>query len=212
MKAVILVFFFLFNTRVWALCLPDSLVFNKSAIFELQVFEQEAKNFEDILLSTIESDHQLLVQFQPLNPRVNAEILKQEKQIIIQVMGGMLKHSRMNELSFKLLLCHEIGHLLGGPPLKSKGGWSSTEGQADYFSGLSCARQLGMGEESFMKAALDLTAIYAEVMKEPYPRLDRCDERRVERTHFGYPSAQCRLDTLMAGWYGQSRPSCWYFE
>lgn len=48
--------------------------------------------------------------------------------------------------SFDLILCHELGHLLGASPkkkneLNSSGDWASGEGESDYFAG-SCVTQL----------------------------------------------------------------------
>jgi hypothetical protein len=210
MKASLLIFFLLIGSRGWALCLPDSLV-NKDALRrEISVLELEAKSFEDIFSSLLPADHDLIIQLEALNPRVNAEIIRQDKKIVISVMGGMLNHPKMTEDAFRLLLCHELGHFKGGPPLKSRGGWSSTEGQADYFSGIGCARQLGMDEYSFLEGAKVLTAIYAQVTGEEPPKLERCDNRVVERTNYGYPPVQCRLDTLLAGWRETPRPVCWF--
>jgi hypothetical protein len=69
-----------------------------------------------------------------------------------------------------------------------------------------------LDEDSFFSALKNLTAIYAEVAREPIPKLDTCDERKVERTNYGYPSVQCRLDTMLAGWNLGPRPNCWFRE
>lgn len=98
-------------------------------------------------------------------------------------MAEMITQPRMDQKTKKLLLCHEMGHLLGGPPLKSRGGRPSTERQADYFKGQSCARKMLLDEGSFFSALKNLTAIYAD-----------------EKTNYGYSSVQCRLDTILAGW------------
>jgi hypothetical protein len=141
---------------------------------------------------------------------VNAEINKIGNSITILVMGGMLAHQKMNDNAFALLLCHELGHFLGGPPLKSSNGWSSTEGQADYFSGQVCVRHIELGESDFIDGAIRLTSIYSEVMSEPEPRISQCDQNKAPRTNFGYPSVQCRLDSILAGWESKPRPECWY--
>ena len=211
MKVSLLVFLLLLSSRGFGLCLPDSLESVK-ALGELAVLETEAQRFEASVREILPREHDLMVQLTPLNPRTNAEVTKKDNQIVIEIMGGMLNHPRMSDHAFKLLLCHEFGHVSGGPPLKSRGGWSSTEGQADYYSGFTCAKQLGMDEASFLSGALELTSIYAEVMRQPYPRLDSCDEGQVQRINFGYPSVQCRLDTLLAGWKEEPRPVCWFKE
>lgn len=168
--------------------------------------------FQDTISSEVPKDHVLIIRLESLNPRVNADIVKNGNEVVIQIMGGMLRHEKMGQDVLMLLLCHEIGHFLGGTPLKSRKGWSSTEGQSDYYSGLRCARALGFDEATFIDAALALTSIYAEIGREVPPRLDQCDDRTVERTNYGYPGVQCRLDTLMAGWSGRERPRCWFSE
>jgi hypothetical protein len=209
--------FFLLNLillsgRGFALCLPESPAPASLYNLELAKIELEAKRFEHSMQGQLPENAELFVQILPLNPRVNAEILKINGGYRIEVLGGMLNHPKMDQDTFNLLLCHELGHLKGGPPLKSRNGWSSTEGQADYFSGYSCARILNFDEESFLRASVKLTSIYAGVMGQASPNLDQCDETRAVRTNFGYPSVQCRLDTLVAGWRGMDRPQCWFME
>jgi hypothetical protein len=213
MKVTILISFFLISSwEIAASCLPDSQEKNLDLDYEITSLERLANNFESMVVKILPTDIDLSIQFQTLNPRVNAEITKSAQTITIVVMGGMLAHSEMNDNALTLLLCHELGHFLGGPPLKSRGGWSSTEGQADYFSGATCARSIGIQEADFLDGAVRLTTIYAQSMKEPEPKISQCDQTRVQRTIFGYPSVQCRLDSILAGWQGNGRPVCWYFE
>lgn len=201
---------------VQAACLPDS-EFNdqkrvQSFSFAMKGIEEAAQNFESKITSDLPPELELVINLEPQNPRVNAEIIKDDKNIVVSVWGGMLSHPLMSGDTFVLLLCHELGHLLGGPPLKSRNGWSSTEGQADYYSSLNCVKDFGWDEATFIKAALALTKIYAEVTRVPGPDLNRCDETKVTRINYGYPVAQCRLDTLLAGWRNEKRPACWYVD
>ena len=212
MKVTILISFFFINSWGWAACLPDSQEKKLHLSNDIPSMELFANKFESMVLKILPPDVDLSMQFQPLNHRVNAEIIKSGQTLTIAVMGGMLAHPSMNENSLALLLCHELGHFLGGPPLKSRGGWSSTEGQADYFSGSTCVRLIGMEEADFLDGAIRLTSIYAEVMGEPEPNISQCDETKVPRTNFGYPTVQCRLDSIMAGWEGSPRPACWFIE
>jgi hypothetical protein len=209
MNAMLLIFLLLSGV-VRAACLPDTLSLNEKTIVDVHSAYEAIENFQTVMAPEMPQGNEIVIQLDALSPRVNAEINKIDNGVVIQIMGGMLKHQAMNADTLLVLLCHEIGHFLGGPPLKSRNGWSSTEGQSDYFSGLRCARSLGMDNQAFTQGALRLTAIYAEINREARPRLDRCDEKVVERTNYGYPSAQCRLDTLMAGWSGSARPRCWF--
>jgi hypothetical protein len=202
----------LISLRSFAACLQDSSVILTDENFSSRNIEKAADFFQNQVGHLVPQNMNVIVKLDFLNSRVNAEVLKRENEVTIEVWGGMLKHPLMTENSLKLLLCHEMGHVLGGAPLKSRNGWSSTEGQSDYYSSLECAHHLGISEFEFFEAALNLTKIYAEVSREPVPNLESCDESIVSRTNFGYPKAQCRLDTLLAGWRRQDRPRCWFIE
>lgn len=213
MKAFILIFLLV---SMWsrAACLPgphDELLL-PPVNGNISALEEAALSFETMAVRDLPPEVDLLITLESMNPRVNAEINKNGDVISISVLGGMLNHPNIDTNSFLLLLCHEIGHFLGGPPLKSRGGWSSTEGQADYFSTLNCIKKTGIDEERFLEAALKLTKIYSEVARQSPPRLDQCDGSAVTRINYGYPSVQCRLDTLLAGWYGRPRPRCWFID
>jgi len=210
MNALILIFLFSISGSQ-AACLPDSLL-TKSTLMNMDIkgIEEAVADFESTMVQEIPRDHEFIIKLEAHNPRINAEITKIDRSIVLSVWGGMIGHSLMTPDTFQLLLCHELGHLLGGPPLKSKNGWSSTEGQADYFSG-SCIKNLGLSEEEFLEAALNLGKIYAQVTGQAEPSLTRCDESSVTRTNYGYPQVQCRLDSILAGWKEQPRPGCWYF-
>lgn len=197
-----------------AACLPDSTEISKMDVTsaEIRVIEDSVVRFETIMLRKLPTDHDIAIRLDSLNPRVNAEVVKENGLVAIVVWGGMISHPKMSAPTFYLLLCHELGHFLGGPPLKSRNGWSSTEGQSDYYSSINCVKDLGLDEAQFIDASLALTSIYAEVTNQSPPRLDTCDESVATRTNYGYPSIQCRLDTLLAGWNETARPKCWFFE
>ena len=80
------------------------------------------------------------------DPRVNAGTTKKGKEIIINLYGGYARHPLVTEDAYALVLCHELGHHLGGTPRKifedGTVGWPATEGQADYFATLKCLRKI----------------------------------------------------------------------
>lgn len=193
-----------------AACLPDSGPSSNKLLMDVRDIEDAATHFEATAKTLIPHGTDLIVRLEPNSSRTNAEITKNGSEFSLVVWGGMIGQSVMDRETFLLLLCHELGHALGGPPLKSRTGWSSTEGQADYFSGGSCFQLFEPGEEIFLQSAMKLTSIYAEVTRELKPDLNRCDETQVGRTNFGYPGVQCRLDTLLAGWRNLPRPRCWF--
>ncbi len=212
MNAAFLIVFFLIGSSQAAVCLPDSvnLTFAEDSIADLRPMEEAASQFESQITPMLPQHHDLTINLEPNNPRINAEIVKNNQLIVLSVWGGMMAHPLMTSETFLLLLCHEVGHLLGGSPLKARDHWSSTEGQADYYSTAKCARRMGLQEGQVIDGALNLSRIYAQVTSEPAPKLDRSDSTRPVRTNYGYPPVQCRLDTLLAGWRGMKRPSCWF--
>ncbi|NOT78638.1 MAG: trypsin-like peptidase domain-containing protein [Bacteriovoracaceae bacterium] len=128
--------------------------------------------------------------------------------------------------SFDLILCHELGHLLGAAPKKknttnSSPDWASSEGESDYYSG-KCVKELwaedqyGLNDRA-QRAALSFFKIlysqYGRYTTEKLPpSLERKDETVVVETKIDYPTIQCRLDSTVNGIEKLSRPECWYKE
>jgi len=64
---------------------------------------------------------------------------------IVNMYGGLARHPLVTPDGFNLVLCHEIGHHIGGFPKNKLLGfntWSSNEGQSDYFGSLKCLRKI----------------------------------------------------------------------
>jgi hypothetical protein len=64
---------------------------------------------------------------------------------IVKIMGGMARHPLMTTDALYSIICHEIGHFLGGAPKQLRGqttmkSWSSAEGQADYYANARCTK------------------------------------------------------------------------
>lgn len=151
---------------------------------------------------------------------------------VIVMNGGLARHPQMTKDGFLLLVCHELGHHLGGAPKILRGnsgvrGWSSAEGQADYFATSKCLPlffQAGVENKNFdydldannLKLALSkcrdnvcarivlsglaVTQVFASLVKgTPEPSLLINDPTKVERTFYKHPNPQCRLDTYLSG-------------
>ncbi|MDD0852720.1 hypothetical protein HBN50_06410 [Halobacteriovorax sp. GB3] len=63
----------------------------------------------------------------------------------VHMFGGLARHETITADGFATVVCHELGHHLGGAPKKSSwwGGssWATNEGQADYFATMKCLRK-----------------------------------------------------------------------
>ncbi len=69
---------------------------------------------------------------------------------MVNMYGGLARHPSITSDGFALVLCHEIGHHLGGAPKVRNlfNRWASNEGQADYFATLKCLRQAFLNDDN----------------------------------------------------------------
>ncbi|MBA2404198.1 MAG: hypothetical protein H0V66_05455 [Bdellovibrionales bacterium] len=100
---------------------------------------------------------------------VNAGTYRDEegKHWHMNLYGGLARHPFMTEDAYALVICHELGHHIGGAPkkiIKKKQDWSSTEGQADYWANLKCLRRVFKDENN--SAAIQDAEVPAIVTKE----------------------------------------------
>jgi len=158
--------------------------------------------------------------------RVRAYATKDiEDNPVIVVYGGMARHPQMNTDGLYAILCHELGHFLGGSPQKTRGPqrlktWSATEGQADYFATSKCLKILFKDEiappgivdselnqvcsnalcKRIGQASLVVAKVFAQVQwVSEVPSVLKHDSSVVGKTMEKHPSPQCRLDTMIAG-------------
>ncbi len=66
----------------------------------------------------------------------------------VHMYGGLARHSAIGVEAFTTVLCHELGHHLGGAPTKRFLSWASNEGQSDYYASSKCMRKLFTEEEN----------------------------------------------------------------
>ncbi|MCT4640746.1 MAG: hypothetical protein N4A33_00510 [Bacteriovoracaceae bacterium] len=89
----------------------------------------------------------------------------------VSMFGGLARHEAITSDGFALVVCHEIGHHIGGAPKKKSwwsSSWASNEGQADYFATLKCLRRTFRSEDN--------AAIMAKV-NVPKTVVDTCAEQ-----------------------------------
>jgi hypothetical protein len=174
----------------------------------------------------------------------------------IQVHGGLARHPFMTKDAFTLAICHEIGHLLGGAPLRDYL-TTSTEGQADYYATHVCARKV-FGKMEKKRKLIRLGAslsqcdkffdntyeqnvcyrtLFASMALAEFIKVAATERRDTDinindnyapkYTTQLHSTAQCRLDTFVAGHFCdkiwddkkiplnrnsvcRNRPECWY--
>ncbi|MBF0313427.1 MAG: hypothetical protein HQK50_11990 [Oligoflexia bacterium] len=74
------------------------------------------------------------------DPIVNANCSRENNRVTINMYGGLARRPEITPEGFTLVLCHELGHAYAGKPYirSTPGYYLSSEGQADYYSTLSC--------------------------------------------------------------------------
>lgn len=145
----------IFSARLHAAeqCFPESQqrypVSHKKGLSE-GVSEFEARSLIDRFNRTIapivkrERSKKLIINLEWENASVNAHCtLDDYDNPVINILGGMIRHPEMTRDGLLLILCHELGHYMGGEPKKFRGrstlrSWASVEGQADYFATSFC--------------------------------------------------------------------------
>ena len=163
------------------------------------------------------------------NDTVNANASQSGNRYILNMYGGLARHETITMDGFALVVCHELGHHLGGAP---KGGWASNEGQSDYYANLKCLRQVfadpaaaaftrksegdevaERGCEAIYSAPQERAAcvrgamagksvayLFQILRKETVvPRFDTPDPAVVTTMLSDHPATQCRMDSYLQG-------------
>ncbi|MBT3584690.1 MAG: hypothetical protein HN509_07270 [Halobacteriovoraceae bacterium] len=216
-------------------CFPDSkqrypIQKNKALHMGETEFHSLLKRFKETFSDyvKIRAGKILKIEAKWKEERVNAHCTRdmQDNPVIV-FNGGMARHPEMSRDGILLILCHELGHYMGGAPKAFRGrsqrrSWSSAEGQADYFASTKCLPLLfGDGKDlydyNFIKAAddksnclsdqclrislagLSVARVFASLKKSRMPTIGNFEGVEVRNTNHSHASPQCRLDTFLAG-------------
>jgi hypothetical protein len=104
-----------------------------------QVIDQVSSFYEPIIKA---QGAELLVNRLWQASTVNASASRRGNIWELNMFGGLARHKLMTKDAFALVMCHEVGHHLGGFPKYSDGDWASDEGQADFFATMKCFRKV----------------------------------------------------------------------
>lgn len=133
-------------------CLPESSLQFPISTFKSVGANQEMstdrviQHFKKVMGPIVKKQmgKELIVKLDWENPKVNASATFDDKDNPVLILfGGMARHPELSEDGLLGILCHELGHHLGGAPKKKRGrsdklSWSSAEGQADYYTTSKC--------------------------------------------------------------------------
>ena len=75
------------------------------------------------------------------NSTVNAYAQQIGKTWKVHMYGGLARDPLVTDDGFLAVICHEIGHHVGGAPHKGYG-WAANEGQSDYFATAKCLKKI----------------------------------------------------------------------
>lgn len=83
---------------------------------------------------------------------VNASAERDGEFWVVNMYGGLARSPELTDDGFMGVICHELGHHIGGAPKKKSGifasHWASNEGQSDYFATLKCMRKILQNDDN----------------------------------------------------------------
>lgn len=197
MKILLALIFTLLNfPLVWGCNIPENELIIRVAILKADLSAQmnlvsPTFNPQDVESNISKKEFNHLIDsvkkvyipiFRDLKMNFKIENIWEDKQVnafagvrgsdrYILLYGGYARHKLMTKDAYLSVICHEIGHHLGGFPKKIGNAWSSSEGQADYFSTLKCMKEVLKRdpENEAAALALDLPEEIKKQCKFQYP-------------------------------------------
>ena len=146
-------------------------------------FNQIIKEFEEIY---VENDGFTQIKFDTKwkNSFTVAYASHRKTDWIVYVNGGMARATYMSVDAFRFLLCHEIGHHIGGVPFATGNRWAAAEGQADYFATSKCMKRVlkEMDNETFLKG-VEVPKIISSSCEQAY--LNSAEQNICKRSALG---------------------------
>ncbi|MBL7664681.1 MAG: hypothetical protein JNM93_06075 [Bacteriovoracaceae bacterium] len=121
---------------------------------------------------------------------VNANASRSGSTYVVNMYGGLARHKAITADGFALVLCHEIGHHIGGAPTYSSGAgggwgggsnsdrnivgnaWASNEGQSDYFATAKCFRNVYGSQDNSAYVNAETPEYVAKTCKASFPNSD----------------------------------------
>jgi hypothetical protein len=131
------------------------------------------------------------------SPTINAQAWRLGSARYVRVYGGLVRHRALTKYGLALMLAHETGHHLGGPPYDPAMPWISWQGQADYWAASEGMKKVfGLdAKEMTLRGARQLVELHRDFAGRPAE-----DEPDL--------SVECRHRIFMAGMRGDVTPNC----
>lgn len=193
------------------------------------------KNYAKVQAATGKS---LLIPYEWQSPYFAAFAQQKEDSMQVSLWGGMARAPGATKAALAAILCHELGHILGGEPRQTIPGsdWASTEGQSDFYAASTCLPELLTAYpeivstvdeevkevcdqnvlcEKSMQAGLEMVRFIQKYSYRQYVpvNIKTPAAAALELVRNTYPSDQCRLDSFVQGSLCQlgacRAPVCW---
>jgi hypothetical protein len=128
-------------------------------------FEQSIKRVSDIYAPIFVSEYKATLEVENHwdDATVNAYAFQEGSVWKVAMFGGLARSPETTQDGFEAVICHEVGHHLGGAVKYPASGneWASNEGQSDYFATSKCLKKVFAADLTKTVALynkLDLTA------------------------------------------------------
>lgn len=153
------------------------------------------------------------------SPYMGAGISFYQYKYQLMILGGTTRVAGFSKDAYAAVVCHEIGHLIGGAPYQTieNATWSSSEGQADFFASSVCLpeyfKSLGVRVDELPsrieKAGFEMLSSLAPHSFEVVDLVRyKKNATKVDSTLINhYPSLQCRYETFLDS---TKRSACWF--
>ncbi|KYG68472.1 hypothetical protein AZI87_04280 [Bdellovibrio bacteriovorus] len=193
------------------------------------------KNFAKVQTATGKN---LVIPYEWQSPYFAAFAQQKEDSMQISLWGGMARAPGATKAALAAILCHELGHIIGGEPRQTIPGsdWASTEGQSDFYAASNCLPELLTAYpelvpvieddvrkacdqntlcERSMQAGLEMIRFVQQYSYRDYVpvNINTPAAATNELVRNTYPSDQCRLDSFVQGSLCQlgtcRAPVCW---
>lgn len=199
---VLMMLFFSFSLNSFAQCFPkNNLKISVGMKSVNTVTEEEffkavddmnflyAPLFSDDFGSTLE------IEANWQDATVNAYAQQLGKVWKVSMFGGLARHPETTLDGFRAVICHEIGHHIGGAPRKPSYygvSWASNEGQSDYFATSKCLAK-------FFNQKEHLKETYALYKKLPTNEEDKFAKQKCSESHSKYKEKAICYRSALAG-------------
>lgn len=150
---VVLAILFSFLAHSESTCFPKNTRINPVSTKSLNTiteaeFTSAIKEVKDVYGPIFEEQYsaELVVEEKWDDETVNAYAQQFGKEWRVSMFGGLARDPLVTRDGFIAVICHEIGHHIGGQPRKGTS-WASNEGQADYFATAKCLRRVWLTQK-----------------------------------------------------------------